>query len=556
MKTKILLIICSIILLSCKSVKNSIDCKNTTNSTQKIVYDFSKGEFDTSYIKPKQMIPTVFKIKKINPIFYKITIESDNKVISYENSDIQQIKDAASKLEKSSETFIPEKLIINTSYLSLPDKSNIDYSPALKNLIGQELKLEAEIKKLEAELKLQDEEDQNNSQKIIIGKKYELDLLHISIKQSLSESNKTEYYLTEIKKNVEKINRSYKEVMNSATEIQIIVNNYNNFIDKITIPDLDYEKFNTLKKCSASDNKSCFGNTVLLDKEKLNSFYGVNRYFYESYRNFLDVYNNFELKDNLFQLKSTSKEYTPIVDNILSEIERLRNSAAEVNDKITNFNLAGKLNNVEILVEKLSKEGNYEYVSAPIQGTEDYLEFDVKVENRYSNTEKYTFNSEKSFKHFEYLRKGVRFDFSVGTVFDFINKDKEYEIQNNIIKQTSNNKFTPVLAGIFHASFRQTGNAAWGFSLGGALDVTNFNINSVFPGVSVLFGKKDKVIITVGPSFKKITELKANYKINEEVAPDVSIDNLKTNNFKIGMFVGISYNLTNRQKDLIKIVNK
>lgn len=556
MKTKILLIICSIILLSCKSLKNSIDCKNTTNSTQKIVYDFSKGEFDTSYIKPKQMIPTVFKIKKINPIFYKITIESDNKVISYENSDIQQIKDAASKLEKSSETFIPEKLIINTSYLSLPDKSNIDYSPALKNLIGQELKLEAEIKKLEAELKLQDEEDQNNSQKIIIGKKYELDLLHISIKQSLSESNKTEYYLTEIKKNVEKINRSYKEVMNSATEIQIIVNNYNNFIDKITIPDLDYEKFNTLKKCSASDNKSCFGNTVLLDKEKLNSFYGVNRYFYESYRNFLDVYNNFELKDNLFQLKSTSKEYTPIVDNILSEIERLRNSAAEVNDKITNFNLAGKLNNVEILVEKLSKEGNYEYVSAPIQGTEDYLEFDVKVENRYSNTEKYTFNSEKSFKHFEYLRKGVRFDFSVGTVFDFVNKDKEYEIQNNIIKQTSDNKFTPVLAGIFHASFRQTGNAAWGFSLGGALDVTNFNINSVFPGVSVLFGKKDKVIITVGPSFKKITELKANYKINEEVDPDVSIDNLKTNNFKIGMFVGISYNLTNRQKDLIKIVNK
>jgi hypothetical protein len=502
------------------------------------------------------MIPTVFKIKKINPIFYKITIESDNKVISYENSDIQQIKDAASKLEKSSETFIPEKLIINTSYLSLPDKSNIDDSPALKNLIGQELKLEAEIKKLEAELKLQDEEDQNNSQKIIIGKKYELDLLHISIKQSLSESNKTEYYLTEIKKNVEKINRSYKEVMNSATEIQIIVNNYNNFIDKITIPDLDYEKFNTLKKCSASDNKNCFGNTVLLDKEKLNSFYGVNRYFYESYRNFLDVYNNFELKDNLFQLKSTSKEYTPIVDSILSEIERLKNSAAEVNDKITNFNLAGKLNNVEILVEKLSKEGNYEYVSAPIQGTEDYLEFDVKVENRYSNTEKYTFNSEKSFKHFEYLRKGVRFDFSVGTVFDFINKDKEYEIQNNIIKQTSDNKFTPVLAGIFHASFRQTGNAAWGFSLGGALDVTNFNINSVFPGISVLFGKKDKVIITVGPSFKKITELKANYKINEEVDPDVSIDNLKTNNFKIGMFVGISYNLTNRQKDLIKIVNK
>ena len=353
-------------------------------------------------------------------------------------------------------------MIINTSYLSLPDKSNIDYSPALKNLIGQELKLEAEIKKLEAELKLQDEEDQNNSQKIIIGKKYELDLLHISIKQSLSESNKTEYYLTEIKKNVEKINRSYKEVMNSATEIQIIVNNYNNFIDKITIPDLDYEKFNTLKKCSASDNKSCFGNTVLLDKEKLNSFYGVNRYFYESYRNFLDVYNNFELKDNLFQLKSTSKEYTPIVDNILSEIERLRNFAAEVNDKITNFNLAGKLNNVEILVEKLSKEGNYEYVSAPIQGTEDYLEFDVKVENRYSNTEKYTFNSEKSFRHFEYLRKGVRFDFSVGTVFDFVNKDKEYEIQNNIIKQTSDNKFTPVLAGIFHASFRQTGNAAWG----------------------------------------------------------------------------------------------
>lgn len=556
MKTKILLIICSIILLSCKSVKNSIDCKNTTNSTQKIVYDFSKGEFDTSYIKPKQMIPTVFKIKKINPIFYKITIESDNKVISYENSDIQQIKDAASKLEKSSETFIPEKLIINTSYLSLPDKSNIDDSPALKNLIGQELKLEAEIKKLEAELKLQDEEDQNNSQKIIIGKKYELDLLHISIKQSLSESNKTEYYLTEIKKNVEKINRSYKEVMNSATEIQIIVNNYNNFIDKITIPDLDYEKFNTLKKCSASDNKNCFGNTVLLDKEKLNSFYGVNRYFYESYRNFLDVYNNFELKDNLFQLKSTSKEYTPIVDSILSEIERLKNSATEVNDKITNFNLAGKLNNVEILVEKLSKEGNYEYVSAPIQGTEDYLEFDVKVENRYSNTEKYTFNSEKSFKHFEYLRKGVRFDFSVGTVFDFINKDKEYEIQNNIIKQTSDNKFTPVLAGVFHASFRQTGNAAWGFSLGGALDVTNFNINSVFPGVSVLFGKKDKVIITVGPSFKKITELKANYKINEEVDPDVSIDNLKTNNFKIGMFVGISYNLTNRQKDLIKIVNK
>ena len=66
-------------------------------------------------------------------------------------------------------------------------------------------------------------------------------------------------------------------------------------------------------------------------------------------------------------------------------------------------------------------------------------------------------------------------------------------------------------------------------------------------------GKRNKFILTAGPSFRLVDELKSNYKEEMQLNNTIADEDLLTKNFKIGAFVGISYNLTPKQKDTLKL---
>lgn len=96
---------------------------------------------------------------------------------------------------------------------------------------------------------------------------------------------------------------------------------------------------------------------------------------------------------------------------------------------------------------------------------------------------------------------------------------------------------------------------AFGFSLGASIDLTSLNLNSFFPGISLLIGKKEKTIFTVGPAFKKVNQIKSIYDTNTIYDTSIQVADITSEQFKIGWFVGISYNLTSKQKSKIKVVN-
>jgi hypothetical protein len=167
----------------------------------------------------------------------------------------------------------------------------------------------------------------------------------------------------------------------------------------------------------------------------------------------------------------------------------------------------------------------------------------------------------------EYTRGGVRFDFSTGVVFNFGGNNNEYEIKDvfavedgaNVNKKeivlTSKNDFTPMLSGMFHTSFRRSGMWAIGLTLGASLNVETFQLNSLFPGVSILIGKKQKFILTAGPSFRQVDVLKDNYETDTlyPIGDFSDTSQLTSKQFKIGGFFGITYNLTQKQRGKFKI---
>lgn len=56
-------------------------------------------------------------------------------------------------------------------------------------------------------------------------------------------------------------------------------------------------------------------------------------------------------------------------------------------------------------------------------------------------------------------------------------------------------------------------------------------------------------------SFRKTKQLEKGHYDGEKTVGASNIDDYLTNNFRLGVFFGISYNLTKKQKSSLKIAN-
>lgn len=553
MKARILFILIVSLSVSVHSQKNR----------QVIEYNFKTGEYDKSNLNLRQKIPTVFKITNINPLFFTVKIDAEDKFISYENIEHTDLQKATSDIIpvlnptiKETESIKEELLVVklDNSTINANGKDDInEYNNLRVQLEKLKIDLQKNIEELENTSKTDTAKIEDNTKKRDSLKKEILDKeseISIEIKKQ-----KTSVVLEkEILNNLRDLNNAYLTVVNNAREILKLNQNFNNYIDKINRPDLDYKTYDKLKKDSKTKNDSLEA-SYLLNPKNLQYAYGVTKVYKGNYQLFLNEYNNINNRKYIQQIKNIDKNGAFLYSIVNAEYERTKAAIQDIDAVILKINLSKKLNQLEIIDRELSKESTYSITSVPIQGIEDYLEFNITIEGKNKLADSYLTEKNKKFKYFEYLKGGVRFDFSVGTVFDFGAKDKIYEIIDNHPKEVSNNKFYPTLAGIFHASFRENGNFAGGISLGGSLDVTKFNIESLFIGPSLLIGKRDKVIFTIGPSFRKISELKSIYKEDTTLEENFDEKNLITQNFKVGFFIGLSYNLTNKQKGLMKIGN-
>ncbi|MDO3424855.1 hypothetical protein QWT87_08125 [Chryseobacterium sp. APV1] len=580
MKTKILLLTLFFLLVNSLSAQDSLavpqkeTCKESKplieGLTKLIVYDFASGKFDEKKIQVRRNEPVAIKIKNINPFFYRINVKSNDKTISYQNTDKEELSTVISEVQqmnyyKIQEQYSFEQGIFLSSIESKTSNTNKTNVRNIKQQIVEKdtLTLEQNTIKMKIEsLENTMESSKDNNSREITRLQEELlknqklqKLKELQISNIIKASEDAEVFKIILSDKILKLNNKYALFEKNAREIIKLNQNYNNYIDKVISSELNYNMYQNILKNQNKDDSKCeiipqLETTFLLNKKNLNGAYKTFNSYRREYLEILQDLNLFTIFLN-FNLESLNdKDVVKL--NIMKDIDRMQKSVRNIDEVVQKINLSKKLNQVEILDRLLRKQSTYEYVSAPIQGEEDYLEFDVKIRSKRNMEDTFHVDNDKSFVYKEYIKGGIRFDFSIGTVFDFFTTDKKYTLTDeNIVQRMNNNKFNPTIAAMFHASFRTPCNIAYGVSLGTSFG-TNFSFNSLFPGFSILFGKKNKFILTAGPSFRSVDELKSNYKEGHKLDSKIADEDLLTKNFRVGAFFGITYNLTQKQQSSMK----
>jgi|GEM_PF-6333364 len=579
MKTQIILcLLFNICLLNAQIYKKD-SLKNKKRLTTKVVtYNFKEGKFEdeyATYIKHNE--PIALRIIYINRLAYQTFINANDirivdenlsdslkKVKNFVNDDIVKIFIK----ENPSMNFTTNSLKTNTDNI-LDSKEKKQNKKQLSDLL-QKLKLkENEIEKsrlkikslqtdsLNIEIQLQDILQEKNKEKIS-NEKYALlktinsaesdirlktsEINNIyneidSIKSLIEEENSLQNEYNKLIDNVEKKNKIFtKHVQN----MQNIISAYSNYIDFIKTPMLSKELY--IREC---DKYAILNNQ--------NPYYGLIKEFTESYNDISEDLNGSDPAQVLSRLKEVDKSKFDLANVYITQLKLY---VEDTYSKLKASQLNQLINNTQIADALLKTTEPYEFESNPIQPLEDMVQFNVQIKKNNETS------LVKNFTYTEYVQKGVRWDFSVGAVFDFVISRQTYDLQNTgnndkvKIVENNRNQFYPSLAGMLHSSFRTGNTVTWGISFGASLDISEFKLNSFFPGLSIMLGKREKTIITAGPSFSNVTQLKKYYfqNIDKEYDKTLDVNSITTNNFKIGFFVGITYNLTNKQRTKIKIL--
>ena len=625
MKTKIVLAIvlfCSILNFGQKreSIKDIISptnpIQNRDSTTQIIEYDFVKGVYDKTPNPLLQNIPVVLKIKNINRLFYKPMVEG--KDIESNDANLSEVptKTVLNKLEEYTLTK-PETLTFSFAYTlqeNNPSSTEIDIKDATeeKKLDGfkkniDNLKIEisendALIKKykdlinLKRNSNIAKSEDKifplskSNPANVVTDKpivkvdsvtvlQNKIDSLqnknidkeksifdyNMKYNQTIDNIKATKVLVAQLNENLILINSKYNSFYEVAIEIQKITNRYNNFIDKINRPDFNEEDYKLVKNNNSHKVES-LEKTPIINPDNIKNYYSKISDFENFYNNFVKECNDPKFR-NLQQKLYTIKNLQVYLQFIDKDLARLKTSALDIYKNADNSKIYNKLNQVEILDRELSQKENFTYVSDPIQGKGDILEFNVEIKPKNDYKDALSIYQPRKFTYSSNLRGGIRFDFGVGLSIDFKNNNEQFEIQeifNDTTPQTSvkylqminDNKFLPKLVGMFHTSLRSNTNLAFGLSLGTALDVTNFDISSIYLGFSTLIGRKDKLVLTIGPSFMSAQQLKNTYRqyiesndLKTKLPDGFQLTNdIYTRNYKVGYFLAITYNLTTKQR--------
>lgn len=579
-----------------KELYSIITNNNKVQPTLVAEYDYKNHIYNTDELRPKHKQPVVFKIININKLAHDILItENDVKI-----KDKYLDPDAEAAATIINQTKPPEEITSETTTLQIeaPDqlvKKFTDPKPTESTKSSAEKMLtdinanksELQNKKNETERKITElfkiETDvaalENNKRQVqatdvsydkkiadfeteIASKKAlkpdsenELNNLQMEINNLSSKIEKQEIDLIVYNNSLinfrlllSKINDKFHDVQMNLGNINRINTAYNNYINFIIVPTLTKEQY------ALYAEKIC----IVLKLDKRNEYYRYITEFETVYAQFNQQYDSFFNSDAYYKIIHEDQDatYSKLVklnlENLKKEVERIH--------KIVNpSELRTKLHNVELFDNVLSGDNAFTVYSDPIQPFEDYLEFKVKISQNKNLGTSVLKEQDKVFTYTEYVRQSVRWDFSVGTVFDFGIKNQEFEIKKNETENTSkyqiieNNstEYTPTIAGLLHTSFRSNSTFAFGISLGASVDVTQLNFSSLFPGVSLLIGKREKLIFTVGPALKRVKQLKAIYQTNTDYTEQLQAENVTSQQFKTGWFVGLSWNLTNEQKSKI-----
>ena len=582
-----------------KSIKSEIldslkKVSKQSFTTLVVEYDYKTGRFLNDELKPKHKQPVVLKIINLNKIAFNTDIIcSDIKVNDeFLNPSEQKATKIIDENKKTEEILRP---ILNTDFTATFDIMKLSANNASK-AVNQKVKTDNKVDEIDKKINELNFEIKSNEKKIE-NKKTDLEKIKVDIDKIKTDTLSVNKEINEVRINklnikivdindeiddikakilndevqleieetqkkifenkrdvlgdiVSKFNEyanelviSYTKIQRNTIEINKLNSAYYNYMNFISNPELNHFSY-------CNSKKIC----VVWKNDKQIDYQNVIKDFEKDYLRFITKYNEITNNSLFFEVLHQYESYGNLIK---LKLENIKNEVEEIN-KLVNVNeLRKKLNNVQILDEVLSEKSSFEIISAPIQGFEDYIDFKVSIVQNIDLGNSIVKQKPRLFSYKEYIRNGVRWDFSLGTVFDFGIKYQEYEINKDFkIVANNNSQYIPTIAGLLHASFRSNNMFAFGFSLGASIDLTSLNLNSFFPGVSLLIGKREKIIFTAGPSLRRVNQLKEKYNVEHFVVDATTqTTDLTSPQFKIGGFFGISYNLTSNQKSKFKVAN-
>lgn len=216
------------------------------------------------------------------------------------------------------------------------------------------------------------------------------------------------------------------------------------------------------------------------------------------------------------------------------------------------------IQDVVVLQQALEKPEYFKVQSAPIQVDGDFVAFKLKITPAQVN-DLMPYEISREFPVEIPVKGGLKVDFSVGPAISFgdNSKDEVFYLENTtktdtvqLKQRNNNNAISPGIAAMMHfgprtgKDWRVAGMFGVGAGFQGVEDVKL----SIYGGLSAVFGKRERIMLSTGVSYLRVSRLKdAEYVVNKEYASSlISIGQASEKVFKPSFFISLSYNLSNR----------
>lgn len=552
--------------------------------TNIVLRDSSLAE---SFIEEFVLLAKSFKeseaAKTETPKNTNTSVASGNNDVTFGKDDISgkvQDKDKDKTLKEVNEIPKLQSLIqLRSSRIDSVKNSELEIKILEQNNELRKIELDKIIKdqdqkianKKQENILLTDSEEKVNNQKEIEA----LEIIRLRAITEKEEFNKESATIKKIKDDIELIkkriladNSKIKELeTNKQFALKKFETDSRKFIESYGELESSYKK--TLKiRNYYKEIINISGNSELTYEFYCNEFFvNLRSMLYELKLVQFDI-SEYEIKSRDLQKYYDYMKYNPELSDVLdfggmtklySYVEKLKVLADQMNENVKANNYDDMVRHIQQAVPLLEKRETYYEVSIPIQPMRDIVVFDVDIKKR--DNAKNDLDRSKKFRYKEFTYGGIRFDLGLGIAGSWFPNVKKYEMKQETdsvkILQQAKQTYSPAFVGLFTASFRNTRYTTYGFSagMGLAFEDDKIQLNSFYVGPSIILGKYDRITITAGVTMKNVEVLRQGYNVESSYPSQNKGEDLLTKEYRAGMFLSLTYNLTKGVRDNVKYLS-
>jgi hypothetical protein len=264
--------------------------------------------------------------------------------------------------------------------------------------------------------------------------------------------------------------------------------------------------------------------------------------YYQAYNEYKAYYSDFAENPDVLQKFNDDKT------QVETHFKKMNDEIDSTNKKVASYDYNSLFKEVSKLKNNLADVNTFSAVSNPIQSKGDAVVFKIEIKPRKSY-KKFDHVENRSFDIEVPVHGGLKISFSTG-IFGVLGlTNKSYSL-NPVIGDTTmvkisednnNNVFSPSLGALMHAT-RRGSPVAFTFGLG--TNSTDLSKAEIFTGASIVFGKREKLILSGGIALSQVDYLKGKYELEKEYEKGSLNETITEKTWRVGTFISITYNLT------------